>query len=61
MDEWNVNWPPNATVALTTFRKIALGEFIDTKKLGDTLLEFFGLNKLEGVVVPDKGRQLKVV
>jgi len=33
MDEWKVNWPPNASKAIKTIRKIALGEFIDTKKI----------------------------
>jgi len=38
MDEWKVNWPPNASKALKMIRKIALGEFIDTKKIEQELL-----------------------
>ena len=43
MKEWKVNWPANASLGIKTMRTIALGEFIDTKKvMGDTL-KFYGV------------------
>ena len=29
MEQWKVNWPPNASIAIKTIRMIALAEFID--------------------------------
>jgi len=58
MDNWKVNWPPNASVAIKSIRSIALGEFIDTKALANKALDYYGLNqpKLEEPV----GRFLEV-
>ena len=33
MNEWKINWPANANLAVKTLRTIALGEFIDTTKM----------------------------
>ena len=57
MDKWKVNWPPNATVALATVRKIALGEFVDTDALKKKLLDFFGLRRLPKI---KSGRELEI-
>ena len=39
--DWNVSIPPNATLAIRTFRSIALGEFIPFHWLTDPLKESF--------------------
>jgi hypothetical protein len=44
MHEWRLNWPANASLAIKTLRTIALGEFIDTKKIGNKVIEWYGHN-----------------
>ena len=39
--DWNVLIPPNAEIAIETFRTIALGEFIPYNWLTDPLTELF--------------------
>ena len=43
MQQWKVNWPANANLAVKTLRTIALGEFIDTKKMSNSILAFYGI------------------
>lgn len=43
MDQWKVNWPPNALVAIKTIRMIALAEFFDPNKLKSKAFDYFGL------------------
>jgi len=47
MDQWKVNWPPNASMAIKTVRTIALAEFIDTNKVKQKALDFYGLNQTQ--------------
>ena len=47
MDQWKVNWPPNASLAIKTVRTVALGEFVDTKKIKQKAFDFYGLNQTE--------------
>jgi hypothetical protein len=46
MDQWKLNWPPNASMAIKSIRSIALGEFIDTKALKAKILDYYGLNSI---------------
>ena len=43
MNEWKVNWPANANLAIQTLRTIALGEFFDTTKITNGILNFYGI------------------
>ena len=43
MNQWKVNWPPNANLAVKTLRTIALGEFIDTNKILNSIVDFYGI------------------
>lgn len=66
MDEWQVNWPPNASKALAMVRKFALAEFIDTKEMQQQLLEYYGLNQtqpeeLNAEDEPVQSRQLQEI
>jgi hypothetical protein len=45
MNQWKVNWPPNASLTIKTLRTIALGEFIDTNKIKSQVYDFYGLNQ----------------
>ena len=45
MNQWKVNWPPNASLTIKTLRTIALGEFIDTNKIKAQAYDFYGLNQ----------------
>jgi len=45
MDQWKVNWPPNASSIIKMIRTIALGEFIDMKKIKSEVYDFYGLNR----------------
>ena len=38
-----MNWPANANLAVKTLRTIALGEFIDTNKMSNSILAFYGI------------------
>jgi hypothetical protein len=44
MNEWKINWPANANLAIKTLRTIALGEFIDTNKMMNTVAAFYGIH-----------------
>ena len=44
MNEWKINWPANANLAVKTLRTIALGEFIDTTKMMNSVAEFYGID-----------------
>jgi hypothetical protein len=44
MNEWKINWPANANLAVKTLRAIALGEFIDTTKMMNSVAEFYGID-----------------
>jgi flagellar hook-basal body complex protein FliE len=57
MDQWKVNWPPNASMAIKTVRTVALAEFIDTKKVEQKVFDFYGLNQTHK---ESPGRRLEV-
>ena len=44
MNEWNLNWPSNASIAIKTIRTIALGEFINTKKIKKIIFKYYGFD-----------------
>ena len=42
MLDWQLNWPANASLAIKTLRTVALGEFIDYKKIYNKVLTYYG-------------------
>ena len=47
MDQWKVNWPPNAHVAIKTIRLVALAEFLDFNRIWDDVKNYFGFSNEE--------------
>ena len=41
MQPWKLNWPANALMAIKTLRTLALGEFIDIKKIASKISNFY--------------------
>ena len=49
MKEWKCNWPPNAELAVTTMRSVALGEFIDYSLYTKKVLDFYGIHSKDAL------------